>query len=128
VKETYKSKFNDCINRCFNSRFEEQFKQYVIEYKEESNKDSETETNDIFESLILDIESELNYKKQSESTIYLTAFRELTSNEMTSISVVLANKAFSHSLTLEDITKPIPATDLIPATDSFIYTLNTSSS
>jgi hypothetical protein len=67
--------------------------------------------------LILDIGSELNYKKESESTIYLIAFRELTSNEATSMSVALANKAFSHSLTSEDMTEPTPATDSTPATN-----------
>jgi hypothetical protein len=72
--------------------------------------------------LILDIKSRLNYEKESESTTYLTAFGELTPSKATSISVVLANKAFSHSLTLEDITKPTPATD------PFTYTLNTSRS
>jgi hypothetical protein len=41
---------------------------------------------------------------------------------MTSISAVLANKAFSHSLTLKDVTKPTLATN------PFTYTLNTSSS
>ena len=40
-------------------------------------------------------------------------------NKATSISTVLANKTFSHSLTLKDITKPILTTD------PFIYTLNT---
>ena len=73
--------------------------------------------------MILDIESELNYEKESESgTAYFTAFGELTPSEATSMSVVLANKAFSHSLTLEDMTEPTPATD------PFTYTLNTSSS
>jgi hypothetical protein len=38
------------------------------------------------------------------------------------MSTALANKAFSHSLTLEDVTKPTLATD------PFTYTLNTSSS
>jgi hypothetical protein len=134
VKKIYKSKFNDYTNRRFNSRFEKQFKQYIIEYKEESNKDSETETNDIFESLILNIESELNYEKESESTIYFIAFRELTFNKVTFINTVLANKAFSYFLTSENITKPIPATNLISATDSisatdlFIYILNIFSS
>jgi hypothetical protein len=47
---------------------------------------------------------------------------------MTFINITLANKAFSHSLTSEDITKPMLAIDPTPATDSFIYTLNTSSS
>ena len=38
------------------------------------------------------------------------------------MSAVLANKAFSHSLTSEDMTDPTPATD------PFMYTLNTSNS
>jgi hypothetical protein len=76
--------------------------------------------------LILDIESKLNLeeptdKKESDTT-YLTTFRELSLNEATSMSTILANKAFSHSLTLEDMTKPTPATN------PFIYTLNISSS
>ena len=40
-------------------------------------------------------------------------------NKITFISTVLANKAFSYLLILEDITKPILTTD------PFIYTLNT---
>ena len=43
-------------------------------------------------------------------------------NKVTFISTVLANKAFSHLLILEDIIKPILTTD------PFIYTLNISSS
>ena len=43
-------------------------------------------------------------------------------SKATSISVVLANKAFSHSLTLENMTEPALATN------PFTYTLNTSSS
>ena len=43
-------------------------------------------------------------------------------NKVTSISTILANKAFSYLLILEDITKPI----LI--TDPFTYILNTLSS
>ena len=127
AKETYKSKFNNRTKGRFNNRFEEQFKQYITEC-EEGDEDSETEANDAFESLILDIESELNLEepaneKESESgTVYLTAFGELMPNEATSISAVLANKAFSHSLTLEDMTKPTLTTD------PFTYTLNTPSS
>jgi hypothetical protein len=70
----------------------------------------------------LDIESELNYEKELESTTYLMTFGELTPSEATSMSTILANKAFSHSLTLEDVTEPTLATD------PFTYTLNTSSS
>ena len=43
-------------------------------------------------------------------------------NKATSISTVLANKAFSHLLILEDMTKPTLTTD------PFTYTLNTLSS
>ena len=43
-------------------------------------------------------------------------------NKATSISAILANKAFSHLLILKDIIKPI----LI--TNPFIYTLNISNS
>ena len=43
-------------------------------------------------------------------------------NKVTFISTILANKAFSYLLILEDITK------LILTTNPFIYTLNTPSS
>jgi hypothetical protein len=78
--------------------------------------------------LILDIKSKLNLKeptnrKESESGIvYRIAFGELTFNKTTSMSIILANKAFSYLLILEDITKPTPVID------PFIYILNTSSS
>ena len=62
-----------------------------------------------------------NGKELKLSTVYLIAFRELIPNKVTFISTVLANKAFSYLLTLEDITK------LILTTDPFIYTLNTPS-
>ena len=76
----------------------------------------------------MDIKSKLNLeesaikKKLKSGTIYLTAFRELMPNKITFISAILANKAFSHLLILEDITKPILTTD------SFIYILNIFSS
>jgi hypothetical protein len=78
--------------------------------------------------LILDIESKLDLekpinKKESESGIvYFIAFGELIFNKTISISIILVNKAFSYLLILEDITEPTPATN------PFIYILNTSSS
>jgi hypothetical protein len=78
--------------------------------------------------LILDIKSKLNLKKPTnrkelESSItYLTVFGELISNKATSISTILANKAFSYLLILEDMTKPTLVID------PFIYILNISSS
>jgi hypothetical protein len=50
------------------------------------------------------------------------AFGELTPNKAISMSIILANKAFSYLLILEDITKPTPAIN------PFIYILNISSS
>ena len=76
----------------------------------------------------MDIKSELNLEKPTNKkelklgTVYLTAFGELMPNKATFISTVLANKAFSHLLILEDITK------FILTTNPFIYTLNTLSS
>jgi hypothetical protein len=78
--------------------------------------------------LILDIESKLNLKeptnrkKLESGIIYLIAFRELTPNKTISISIILANKAFSYLLILEDMTEPTPIID------PFIYILNISSS
>ena len=76
----------------------------------------------------MDIKSELNLKEPANrkelklGTIYLIVFRELMPNKATFISTILANKAFSYLLILENITK------FILTTDPFIYTLNTSSS
>jgi hypothetical protein len=78
--------------------------------------------------LILDIKSKLDLKeptnrKELESGIvYLTAFGELTPNKTSSISIILANKAFSYLLILENMTEP---TLII---NPFIYILNISSS
>ena len=76
----------------------------------------------------MDIKSKLNLeesvieKELKLGTVYLIAFRELIPNKITFISAVLANKAFSHLLILEDIIK------FILTTEPFIYILNTSSS
>ena len=126
-KEIYKSKFNNCIKGRFNNYFKEQFKQYITKYKE-GDKDLKIKVNNAFKSLILDIKSELNLKELAIGkelklgTIYLIAFGELMPNKAIFISTVLANKAFSYLLILEDITKSILTTD------PFIYTLNIFSS
>jgi hypothetical protein len=136
AKEEYKSHFSNWTKGRFNNGFKECFEQYVLNYEGDN---SEEDFNRIFKTLIIDIRSKLNSKKELESsttylmafrssTTYFTAFRELTPNEVTSMSAVLANKAFSHSLTLEDMIKPMPATNLMLATNLFTYTLNTSSS
>ena len=70
----------------------------------------------------LNLKESTNKKKLKSGTVYLITFKELIPNKATFISTILANKAFSHLLILEDITKSILTTD------PFIYTLNTSSS
>ena len=70
----------------------------------------------------LNLEEPANKKKLKSGTVYLIAFRELMPNKATFINTVLINKAFSHLLILEDITKSILTTNL------FIYTLNIFSS
>ena len=118
AKETYKSKFDN--------HFKERLKQYIIDCEGDEDSEDLEDLNKAFEALIIDIESKPNHlntsTKEDTTTSYLTTFGELTPNEATSISTVLSNKAFSHSLTLEDITK-----DTL-ATDPFTYTLNTSGS
>ena len=70
----------------------------------------------------LNLEELTNKKELKLGTIYLIAFGELMPNKATFISAVLANKAFSYLLILEDIIKPILTIN------PFIYTLNTPSS
>jgi hypothetical protein len=98
AKEEYKSRFSNQTKGRFNDRFKERFKQYVLNCEGDDSKDLE-DFDKVFETLIIDIGFKLNYEKELKSTTYLTAFRELTPTKATSISVVLANKAFSHSLT-----------------------------
>ena len=70
----------------------------------------------------LNLEEPVNGKELKLGTVYFTAFRELIPNKVTFINAVLANKAFSYLLILENITK------FILTTDPFIYILNISSS
>ena len=70
----------------------------------------------------LNLEEPANKKELKLGIIYFTVFKELMPNKATFISTVLANKAFSHLLILEDIIKPILTTN------PFIYILNTPSS
>ena len=51
----------------------------------------------------MDIKSKLNIREPDNATTYLITFKDLTPNKVSSISIELANKAFSHSLTAIDI-------------------------
>ena len=71
---------------------------------------------------ITHIRFKLNLKELKQpSIIYFTAFRDLIPNKATSINTELANKAFSHSLTVVDITE-IAITTL--STNPFAYSTN----
>ena len=70
----------------------------------------------------LNLEEPVNEKELKLGIIYLIAFGELMPNKITFISTILANKAFSYLLILEDMTKPTLTTD------PFIYILNIFSS
>ena len=70
----------------------------------------------------LNLKEPINKKELKLGTFCLIAFKELMPNKVTSINTILANKAFSHLLILEDITEPILTTN------PFMYTLNIFSS
>ena len=77
----------------------------------------------MFETLIIDIGFKLNFEELEQSfTTYFITFGDLTLNEATSISIELANKAFTHLLITVDITE-IAITAL--NTNPFIYSVNT---
>ena len=116
AKEEYKTQFS---NR-FKDRFKDQFKQYIVEC--ESEEEDPEDFDEIFETLITDINSELNFDKPQPSTTYLTTFGDLTSEEATSTCIELANKAFSHSLTVINTTETTT-----PNTDPFAYNASTKS-
>jgi hypothetical protein len=132
AKEAYRSRFNDNTKGRFSNRgFKEKFKQYVAECEEE---DDEEELDKAFESLVLDIELEVDSatpdkEEQHTSTTYLTSFGELTSSEAAFTSNILANNAFAHSLTSTDCAKSVLAQELLldSALEFSSYTLKVTS-
>src|SRR6202012_5120672 len=108
AKESFQNKFNDRTKGRFSTdRFEERFRQYITECNKGDDRDSEID--DAFESLVLDITSldlEGSADKEEQSATYITSFGELTSSEATSVSVALADKPFTYSLMSKDTTKP----------------------
>src|SRR6266702_194406 len=74
-----------------NSNFKDQYKQYITFYKGD-NKDK---YNKAFKTLILDITTNNNFKDQ-DSNYFLTTLRTLSTDKAVSISVELANKAYTH--------------------------------
>ena len=106
----------------FNNCFKKYFKQYIINCEGDNSEDLK-DFNKIFKTLITDIRSKLNLKELKQPFItYFTAFKDLIPNKATSISIELANKAFSHLLTAVDIIE-IAITAL--STNLFAYSINT---
>src|SRR5438105_14655345 len=90
-----------------NGDFEDQYKQYITFYKGD-NKDK---CNKAFKALILDITTNNNLKDQ-DSNYFLTTLRILSANKAASISVELANKAYTYLFTAPaDIMGPTTTTD-----------------
>lgn len=115
AKNAWKSKFTDRAKGRFANRFEERFQQYITEC-EAGEYSEDSEADNVFESLVLDIESGLNLQDNADyatatPTSYLTHYGELTDNQAISASAALANKAFTHLMTSKDITKATPAED-----------------
>ena len=97
------------------------FKYYIINCKGDDSKDLK-DFNKIFKTLITDIGFKLNLKELKQLFItYFITFGELIFNKVTSISIELANKAFSYLLIAVNI---IEITITALNTNSFIYSVN----
>ena len=72
----------------------------------------------------MDIKSKLNIRELDNATTYLITFGDLIPNEVSSISIELANKAFSYLLIAVDI---IEITITALNTNPFIYSTNVKS-
>jgi hypothetical protein len=57
----------------------------------------------VFKTLIIDIGAELNLGKPEQANTYFIAFGGLTTNQASSITMELANKAFNHIMTATDL-------------------------
>src|SRR6266700_7949018 len=90
-----------------NSNFKDQYKQYITFCKGD-NKDK---YNKAFKTLILDITTNNDFKDQ-DSNCFLTTLRTLSTDKTASISVELANRAYTYLFTTPaDIIGPTMTTD-----------------
>lgn len=127
AKNAWKGQFNERTQGRFANQFEGRFQQYITECEQgEDNEDSEIDN--AFESLILDIESSPDSQDCADqstatatATAYFTSYGHLTYSQAITVSEELANKAFTHSITSADTTKA-PQTE-----DPFIYNSNATS-
>src|SRR6266700_2012788 len=100
-----------------NSNFKDQYKQYIIFYKG----DNKNKYNKAFKTLILDITTNNNFKDQ-DSNYFLTTLRTLSTDKAASISVKLANKAYTYLFMIS-----IDTIDPAIITDPFIYSMTAKS-
>src|SRR6266567_2090570 len=94
-----------------NSDFKDRYKQYITFYKG----DNEDKCNKAFETFILDITTNNNFKDQ-DSDCFLTTLGILSTNKAASISVELANRAYTHLFTAS-----VDTIDPAITTNPFIY-------
>lgn len=73
------------------------YRQFVTEC--DGDEDSEADLEDIFESLVLDIDPCGTSTTGDDTSAYLTTFGELTPDDATTVSQELANQALTHALT-----------------------------
>ena len=94
------------------------FKYYIINCKGDNSEDLK-DINKIFKTFITDIRSKLNLEELKQPfIIYFITFRDFIFNKAISISIKLANKAFSYLLTVVDI---IEITITTLSTNFFLY-------
>jgi len=93
----FKRQFNDRTGgRYNNNRFKERFRQYVTEC---DGDDDNSDLEDAFESLVLDIDPDLDTTSEEAPNTFLTTFGELVPSGATAVSAALANRALTHTLT-----------------------------
>jgi hypothetical protein len=100
----------------FDNKFNRRLDQYIADY-EGDDIDSEEELEEAFQSLTIDIDpGHLDKDPQDGIDHFFTSFGQIQRNQATSMAADLANKAFSHSVTTDDIT-----VSLVTDQDPFSY-------
>jgi hypothetical protein len=99
-RRTNKNKFAKFNDR---DRLDSRIKQYIADY-EGIDSDSEDELEELFEALTVDASSVNAGNTSNDVDHYFALFGQVKQSEASSMITELANQAFCHSLTAEDIT------------------------
>ena len=96
-------------------------KQYIIDYKGNNNEDNDedNEITNVFNTLVIDIDSDTLLNKDNQATVYYTLYSEIELDNVTATALELANKAYSHTVTTINTTTNAFTTN----TDPFIYNM-----